>query len=126
MKKRACSLLLLNCLSWSARAQGTVEAITAFVPGSVSGTVVGTAGWNFQPTQGIQVTDLGCLNFLILDQGPVLVGLWNSAGTLLASTTVSATNVLVGETRYASVPSFFLSAGQTYTMGAYSDSGTIS
>lgn len=125
MKKLVCSLVLLACAVPVCHAQGSLEAVTSFVPGSVSGPVAGTVGWTFQPLAGIQVTDIGCLDFVITDQGPITIGFWNSAGTLLASGTVYSTNTLVGQTRYLSITPFFLSAGQTYTLGAYSSAGVI-
>jgi len=125
MKKLISAGCLFLSLVRFVSAQGTLDAISSYTPGSISGPTAGTAGWTFTPLAGIQVTDLGCLDFMITDQGPITIGFWNSSGTLLVSAVLSNTNELSGETRYAAVTPFYLTAGQTYTLGAYSSSGSI-
>jgi hypothetical protein len=119
-------LIYFCALVWgcAAQAQGTFQAITtASTAGSA--TVSGTYGWAFQTTTNLQVNALGAFNaYLVNAQGPVSVGLWNSAGVLLASNLVTALDPLVGESRYVQVSPLTLAPGQEYHVGAFS-SGTI-
>jgi hypothetical protein len=122
MKRVAYSLLLLCSLS-SAPAQGTYEALTNFSTGASSGVVAGTAGWSFTPQISIEVTHLGCLDYVVTPQGPVDIGLWTDAGTLLSSAVIYATNTLDNLSRYIAISPVFLNGGSTYRLGAYSPSG---
>src|SRR5436309_11616751 len=107
-----------------ARGQGTYEGIVNYSQ-STAGTLAGTAGWTFSPDQGIMVTALGIFNYVINAQGPTIVGLWNSAGALLASNLVTGASSLENLTRYESISPVLLAAGQVYSIGAYSESGTL-
>lgn len=80
-----------------------------------------TVGWEFTLDESKLIMDLG-----IFDEGQNglnqahQVGLWNSAGTLLTSTTIApgTSAPLDGFFRYESISPIMLSAG-TYTLGAY-------
>jgi hypothetical protein len=128
--KKSLSILLLAFAVSAAYSQGTLEAISGFSQGSISGPIGSVGGWTFTPIQGIQITALGCIDSspnytLVSDQGPITVGLWADDGTLLASSVIYTTNDLFNQTRYVSVTPFTLSAGQTYRLGAYAPSGII-
>ena len=74
------------------------------------------------PIADINVTHLGVLDGG--SDGPGLgvahdVGLWTAAGILLATTTVDNSGTLQDGHRYAAITPVVLSAGQTYTLGAY-------
>ena len=109
----------------TAYGQGTFEAIqgynnptTAFWDGTVGGT--------FSVNSYITVTSLGCFDYLFgLNQGTIQVGLWDSAGNLMASNTVSPSSTLVNQSRYQSIDPVFLDPNQIYHLGAYSTNGTI-
>jgi hypothetical protein len=94
---------------------------------SDGGYVDGTAGWTFSPTADISVTALGVLDYIYTapNEGPISVGLWNQAGTMLTSSSVASNSFLLNSTRYESVTPTFLSAGLTYYIGAYAPGGTL-
>lgn len=46
------------------------------------------------------------------------VGLWDSMGNLLATTTVTSAGTLIGDFRYAAISAVSLNAGSTYYVGA--------
>src|ERR1017187_787890 len=78
----------------SAWAQGTFEAISDYTQDAVA-PVNGTAGWTFEPTADLTVTDLGCFANVFsknLNLTTVEVGLWAPGGLLLASTFISPGN----------------------------------
>ena len=109
----------------AAQAQGTYEALLNYsnaTPGSISG----TAGWTFTPNINIQVTHLGCLDYVFTSQGPIDIGLWTDAGTLLAQTPVYSTNTVLNQTHYvALVNPIVLLGGSTYRIGAFSPGGML-
>jgi hypothetical protein len=82
-----------------------------------------TLGWSFRPLSEMQLTDLG-----FYDAGgdglfvSHRVGVWNSAGGLLADVIVPAGTAaaLQGGYRYVSVPALTLLPGETYVIGATS------
>jgi hypothetical protein len=123
------AILVLAAAS-TASAQGTFEGIVSHTspPSPVSTIVSGTAGWTFQPTTVMTVTDLGCFNDIFLNNGgiSIQVGLWTSGGLLLASNLITSASALINESRYESVTPVGLNAGQTYHIGAYSPGGSIS
>jgi len=108
-----------------AQAQGTYEAVLNYSNSPSSGVVSGTAGWSFTPQISIEVTHLGCLDYVVTPQGPVDIGLWTDTGTALASAFVYATNNLVDVTRYVAISPIFLNGGTTYVIGVYSPSGSL-
>lgn len=117
------SLLLLSVAV--AQAQGTYEAVMDFSNSPSSGIITGTAGWSFTPQITIQLTHLGCLDYVVTPQGPVDIGIWTDAGVLLSQAVVYATNSPVNQTRYVGVTPILLAAGSTYRIGAYSPSGSL-
>jgi hypothetical protein len=83
-----------------------------------------TLGWQFTTNSPITVDALGYFDFL--GDGlavPHEVGIFDSAGNLLTSTTVAAgtTDPLIGSFRYAPITPFDLPAGQTFTIGGTTD-----
>lgn len=80
-----------------------------------------TLGWEFQTVNAVKVTHLG---FYDSGQdglaGQYPLGLWNSAGTLLASATVSSgtSDPLVGKFRMVDISDVLLDAGQNFRVGA--------
>jgi hypothetical protein len=86
----------------------------------------GTAGGTFTVTNNITVTALGAFNYLFqLNQGTIQVGLWDAAGNLMASNTISSTSPLVNQSRYQSIDPVYLDPNHLYRLGAYSTNGTI-
>lgn len=81
--------------------------------------ISGTIGWTFQPLTDISVTALGAFDY-DLPVGPVSVGLWNSAGDLLASSTITSSSTSVGQSRYETIVPVALTLGQTYYLGEFS------
>jgi hypothetical protein len=106
--------------AWTAGAQGTSEAVLGF---SNAGTALfnGAAGWTFQTTTTVTVTELGCLAdfFPNNDATQIQVGLWGPGGSLLASNTITSTSSLTDQSRYESVAPVALNPGQTYSVGVY-------
>ena len=87
----------------------------------IAGPTKDTLGWSFRPLSEMQLTDLG---FYDADGDGLLVshhvGVWNSAGGLLADVFVPAGNAaaLQGAYRYVAVPLLTLLPGETYVIGA--------
>jgi len=109
--------------AWTVRAQGTFEAIVGHDnPSPVVTSIDATAGWTFQPTDWMQVMDLGCFNDLFLNNeslNSIQVGLWTSGGSLLASSLITRTSPLVNESRYEPlVNPVGIDVGQVYHIGA--------
>jgi len=106
--------------------QAASEGIVSYVA-SDGGYAFGTAGWTFQPLAPISVTSLGCFDYILNanSQSPMSVGLWASNGSLLASNSVSATSLLVGQSRYEPITPVALTAGLTYHIGAYYPSNGV-
>ena len=118
---RIAALLGAICCS---NAQGTFEAVHSASGGSITGTGTGgTIGWTFEPLTEIRVTDLGCFQFYVQDQGAVQVGLWTDSGDLLASNTVSATDLMVNSSVYQAVTPVVLSSNTVYRIGLHALSG---
>ena len=106
----------------TAGAQGTSEAILAY-DANVGDVFYGqTAGWTFQVTAPITVTELGCVaSFFTQNPSAALVqvGVWASDGSLLASNSIAPGSTLLDQSRYQAVAPLSLSPGQTYQIGAY-------
>lgn len=118
--------IALAASAWTAAAQGTYQAVLSFA-GENSAFTDGTAGWTFQTTGFISVTDLGCFDYLFdSNPGGIEVGLWAPDGTLLASNTVTSASTLAGATRYESITPVFLDPGSVYHLGAFYPSNTFS
>jgi hypothetical protein len=108
---------------WTASAQGTFQAVLSYST-DISSYFAGTAGWTFQTTGFLTVTELGCFDYVFgaNNQGPIEVGLWAPDGSPLASNTITSGSPLVGQTRYESITPVFLDPGQVYHLGAFSPS----
>jgi hypothetical protein len=114
---------LLGAIGY-ANAQGTFEAVHSASGGGITGTGTGgTIGWSFEPLTEIRVTDLGCFQFYVQDQGAVQVGIWTDTGALLASNNVSATDLLVNSSVYQAVTPVVLSSNTVYVIGLHALSG---
>ena len=88
----------------------------------------GTAGGTFKVTSYETVTALGAFDYLFgQNPGNIQVGLWDSAGNLLASSIITPTDSLdpQTQTRYQSITPVFLDPNHLYHLGAYSPNGTI-
>jgi len=96
------------------------EGIVSYVA-SDGGYVFGTAGWTFQPLESISVTSLGGFDYILnaQNQTPISIGLWADDGSLLASNSVTATSLLVNQSRYEPITPVLLTQGLTYHLGAY-------
>jgi hypothetical protein len=82
-----------------------------------------TLGYSFSLSGPVTVNALG-----VWDDGfgnSHQVGIWNSSGVLLASTTVLGTDTLLGGFRWDTIADLALGAGQ-YTIGAQVDEGGAS
>src|ERR1051325_631205 len=114
------SLAAALLLGISAHSALGFEGILTYTATDV-GYVAGTSGWSFVPTTPISVTSLGCFDYVLsVNQNPLLIGLWASDGTLLASHNVSTASPLLNQTHYESISPVSLNAGLTYYLGAYS------
>jgi hypothetical protein len=119
--------ILALAAAWTAGAQGTSEAILNY-SSTASGPVSATAGWTFQTAAYINVTDLGCFADVFVNNPVVTkiqVGLWDSAGDLIASNSVSSTSTLYDQTRYESITPVLLSPGANYHIGVFYSGGII-
>ncbi len=77
-----------------------------------------TLGFTFTTNTTIYVEDLGVAVGTVDSSTPV--GIWNAAGTLLASTAVVPTEAVSEDGfLFTSIDELALSAGQTYTIGAF-------
>jgi Domain of unknown function (DUF4082) len=78
-----------------------------------------TLGWDFTANKSLSVNALG---FFDDSQDGLAeshdIGLWDSSGSLLASTTVTTTDQLTNQWRYSAVSTVTLTAGNTYYVGA--------
>ena len=112
---------LMLTAGWRAGAQGTSEAILGFT-NAIQGTFTGTAGWTFQVTNAVTVTDLGCISDFFINNGttsPLQVGLWGDGPSPLASVSVTPSSSLVGQSLYESVGEVIIGPGQTYHIGVF-------
>jgi hypothetical protein len=82
----------------------------------------GPVGWTFQPTTDISVTALGVFAGL---PSNLEVGLWNSSGDLLASSTIGSDATAFDQSLYESITPVSLMANQTYYLAAFSSSGAF-
>ena len=93
-----------------------------FSPGNIGavGVTSGaeTNGYAFQDVTSTSVVALGSWDYGI--SGTVSVGLWNSSGVLLASTTVNGTQTPVGSAPrvFSSISPVALTPGDTYYVGS--------
>ncbi len=117
MKK---TLFVFSLLFFSSAESATVLSFTGGVDDfNPSGTF--TYGWSFDVTSSVTVTQLGVFDFQ--DNGLAEshdVGIWDSAGSLLASTLIgSGTGALLdGGFRYNDITDFTLNVGTNYVIAA--------
>jgi len=108
-------LSLGNCLAQT-------PAVTGFSGGTVFATIdttAQTAGWDFTANSNMTVSAIGFWEF---DTSVPLnsthqVGLWTSAGVLLASALVQVNSPVTGSWRYVAITPVTLTAGHTYVVG---------
>jgi hypothetical protein len=124
--KMCVAVTALALIAGAAHATGTPALST---PTNSAGTLSNppfTLGWEFQANAPVVVSELGVFDS---DQDGLTdsyaVGLWNSSGTLLASTTVAAGTVdpLIAQFRYNSVTPVALTSGADYFIGALYTTG---
>jgi hypothetical protein len=79
-----------------------------------------TAGWQFLANDAITISALGVYDYESngFVSSPHPVGLWDDAGNLLASTTVSSSDTLIGGFRFSDIVDVSLTAGSHYRIGA--------
>jgi hypothetical protein len=109
--------------AWTAGAQGTSEAILGYDANGYARLFSGrTAGWTFQVSTPITVTELGCLADFFPSNPTatqVEVGLWAPDGSLLASNSINPGSTLVDQSRYESIDPVALNTNLTYQIGVY-------
>lgn len=117
-------------IALTAGAASAAPAISSFTGGSLFSSYDSTdmtVGWQFTvaAANGVTVNALGWW-----DQTPNTplgtahrVGIWDTLGNLLASTTVGVNDPLTGAFRYAVIAPLVLAGGSTYLIGG-SDNGT--
>lgn len=129
MKKLSCNVLIaaaIGCLSLlSASAQTNAVSFTNTTGAGLANPPF-TLGWSFTANSNIDVVDLGVFDDSqngLTDSHQV--GLWNSSGTLLTSTTVpSGTGATLDDQfRMVGVSPIELFAGQQYFIGALYTTG---
>ncbi len=117
------TLVLASTVVFAVAAQAGVQPAISFdnTTGLPLGNPAFTLGWSFSTNSAVTVSSLG-----VFDSGldgladSYQVGIFNSSGTLLTSTTVQSGTVdpLINQFRYASTASVTLAAGATYSIGA--------
>jgi hypothetical protein len=120
--------LAVFAASWTALAQGTLEAVLSYDANGNSGYLNGTAGWTFQPKTPLTVTSLGCFADVFINNSAVTaieVGLWAPNGSLLASNSVTSASTLFDQTRYVSIAPVSLASGQIYHLGVFYIGGSL-
>ena len=119
---RVCCWLTAAALLLPASTSKSAEGVLSYVSFDGGGFVVGTAGWTFKPLTPISVTSLGCFDYILNGanpQTPMSIGLWADNGSLLAWRSVTSTDLLVNQTRYAPITPVSLTPGLTYHIGGY-------
>lgn len=124
MVRRMLAVAALTTMAVGASANA--QAIQSFTGGSIFSSYQAdgdTIGWYFQANANISVTHLGfwdnpTISTPILLEHPV--GIWDSAGTLLGSVTVTPASGAIGDFRYEALGSAVnLTAGSQYYLGAF-------
>ncbi len=101
----------------------TMKASTLGVDFTTTPSNYGASVWNlgyeFEVVTDVTVTGLGNIDYGALSNlpQPQQVGLWNSTGTLLASTFVNSSSTQIGNWAFTSITPVLLIAGDTYTVG---------
>lgn len=119
-------LLFLILAAWCAplAAKAQNPGLVSYTGGSTFATFQAdgdTVGWAFSLNQSITVSQLGFNDVTPADPLTVahLVGLWDSAGNLLASIMIQPGSNLINGFRYEAIAPIVLAAGQTYILGAF-------
>lgn len=97
------------------RSKADITPALSYTGGVTTNNGPQTVGFEFLVNSNISVNALG-LDFAGAT-GTSEVGLWTTGGTLLASTTVSSSDTLVGNFNYASITPVALTAGLDYIVG---------
>lgn len=118
-KKSFLALAIVAIFASNAQAVTGTPAITPTDTGSFDGDGPWTLGYSFvantaQNAIGLGAYDFGHDGFAMNHE----VGLWDSMGTLIATTTVTSGSTLIGDFRYSSISAVMLNAGATYYVGA--------
>lgn len=124
MKSKTTSMVLV-AVAASSSALAQTPAMDWATNGTNSTSITSTRGYSFDVTEslGIMVTHLSFFDNLADGLAESHdVGLWDSAGTLLASTTIAAGTVdpldATGKFRTTAITPTFLAAGDDYVVGA--------
>jgi hypothetical protein len=118
-------LALLLASNGASLAQLYPQLFTDVTTGQTLANAPFTLGWEFTANKSFQVVALGFFDDRqdgLAESHPV--GLWDSLGNLLASTTVATTDVLVNQWRYSGIVPVALTAGADYYVGALYTSGS--
>jgi hypothetical protein len=124
MNKKLLPFILI-AMTCTALAQGTSEEAISNYSTPITGSYDGTAGWTFKPLGGVVITHLGAFTNVVVEQGPISVGVWGSDGTLLRSNTVTAVGQLVNRSYYSPIEPLWLIPQETYHVGIFSPSGRL-
>ena len=120
------SAVALMALATTA-AHADTPAITLTSVGATIGASQATFGFEFSVKQNASLTALGVYNSSGTNTlaGTAQIGLWDTSGNLLISTTIPASTAetLIGSFVYSSVSPFTLVAGTDYIIGAYLSRG---
>ncbi|MES2754265.1 MAG: PEPxxWA-CTERM sorting domain-containing protein [Pseudomonadota bacterium] len=84
-----------------------------------------TLGFSFTVANDMSISALGAYDDLANGfVAPKTVGLWTNAGALLSQVSVTNSNALIDNFRYAAITPVTVSAGTTYVVGAWQYSGS--
>jgi hypothetical protein len=119
-------LVLTSALALGLGASSKADVVFSY-SGGTSTTGLGTFGFQFTPLVNITVQSLGYFN---AGQNGLIeghqVGIWDTSGTLLATTTVTTANSTLtgpvfdgGQFRFTTIAGLDLTAGTTCTFGAF-------
>src|SRR5262249_16803034 len=103
-------------------ARADSPALTITTPGDAYSGAPYTLGFEFMPNGNQTLTALGTFSFNAGGpSGPVMVGLWDTTGTLLASATVpgGTGGMQIGAFWYEAITPFDLVGGTDYIIGSY-------
>jgi hypothetical protein len=117
--KTLSSLLFALGFALSSHAQGYVEAISSYDSSNV-GSQDGTIGYSFRANASMTVSDIGVFANILQATSPMRVGLWDSAGNLLADKNITSSSPQTGTSRYEPLTTpVSLVGDQVYHIGAW-------
>lgn len=122
-----CTLFASLIMGLCSISQASIVGVTISTDGPVNNGFTGSLGYSFSVDTAHNVVSLGVWDHL--GDGLInshQVGLWNSSGTLLASTTVGSgtSGILDSGFRFNDIASVALNAGEEYYVAAtFNDSG---